>query len=513
MRTCALQNEKSLLGRFGSTLDSTMRSRHWNPLTVGCLALLLVFPRAAPALAVAEGAAPRAVVLRDREAGRHSIRKIPSHIQKDTTIEPSISVNPEDPRHAVTIYMQGRSSLGCHQGIGFATTRDGGKSWAHGNLPGLTTATGGTYPSAKDPVVAFGENDTVYAVAVLCTEGNEADLAFNVSTDGGLHWEDASLVPPAQSLPIDDKPWIVVDNSDAPGHHLGRIYLVWDGVDPVVASYSDDGAETWHGPFVVFAGAGIGAIPLIRPNGDLAVVFKAFYLSEESDLEAIAIAPGAGAVPTGGPLVFGEAVVIAEDQGGPVVRQQRAAGNVPTADIDPESGRIYVAWADTRFRQDNTQDIVISSSEDGISWTEPAKVNRGSPDNYVDHFAPWIAVGSEGSVRISYRTQQEAEDLADFKPYVNTWYQASTDDAASFSRPMKVNQNVRSDVRFAATAENKAFFGEYAQIAAAGSWTYIARCEAFPLTDRERRAALFPPRVHHQRTWVAVVDSDGNGKP
>jgi hypothetical protein len=31
---------------------------------------------------------------------------------------------------------------------------------------------------------------------------------------------------PAGHAPLTDKNWMVVDNSDAPGHHLRRIYLV-----------------------------------------------------------------------------------------------------------------------------------------------------------------------------------------------------------------------------------------------------------------------------------------------
>lgn len=457
-------------------------------------------------------AAARPAVVRDREAGRHVIENVPAPIQRDTTAEPSISVKPDDPRHAVVVYMEGRNPTGCAQAIGYATTLDGGKTWTSGDLPGLTAATGGKYPLAKDPVVAFGPKNTVYAAAILCTEGEESDIAFTVSTDGGRRWGKATVVPAERSFPLDDKPWMVVDNNDAPGHHLGRVYLVWGQVAPVVAMYSDDGTKTWNGPFVVFAGVGIGALPLVLPGGDLAVVFKAFYVLPQSSTYAIAIASGAGTVPTGGPLVFGPAVPIAKDQAGAEIRTQRAAGNVPTADVDPDTGRIYVAWTDARFRDDGVNDIVIASSDDGYTWTEPKRVNPGPSDDHLDHFAPWLVVGNDGGVRIAYRTQQEAEDPARVSPFVDTWYQQSSDAVASFSPPIRVNTKIRSDVRFAATAQNRAFFGEYAQIAAAGSWTYVARCEAFPLTAAERRDATFPPNVHHQRTWVAVVDSDGNGR-
>ena len=79
-----------------------------------------------------------------------------------------------------------------------------------------------------------------------------------------------------------------------------------------------------------------------------------------------------------------------------------------------------------------------------------------------------------------------------------------------FTKPLRVNR-FRSDTRFAAFSRNGAFFGDYNQVAVAGSWTYIVRCEGHRETANE--IAAFPPKVHHQRTWVAVVDSDGNRRP
>ncbi|MFN2524893.1 MAG: sialidase family protein [Actinomycetota bacterium] len=479
-------------------------------VAVGALTVCLGTTRVSPATA----ARAAAVVLRDGEAGRHEIRKVARPLQRDTAMEPSISVNPDNPLHAVAVYMVGRNEAGCAQAIGYTTTTDGGRSWTSGNLPGVSIATGGTYPLAQDPVVAFGPDDVVYAISMLCTDGMENDLGLSVSRDGGRTWKDMNPLPPERTFPLDDKPWIAVDNGTGAGHHEGRLYLVWDQVDPVVALYSDDGGDTWHGPSVVFPGVGIGALPVVLPNGGLAVIFKAFYVTEETaTLYMSAVAPLAGSTPTGAPLVFGPPTLIAKDQGGEQIREQRAAGFVPTADVDAETGRIYVAWIDSRFRSDATNDIALSYSDNGLSWTEPIRVNGGPTDDHVDHFAPWLDVGDDGSVRLVYRTQREAESPADFSPFVDTWYVESTDNGATFSAPVKVNRRVRTDVRFAAKARAKAFFGEYNQIAAAKSWTYVARAESFALSSAERRKALFPPVVHHQRIWVAVLDRDGNGRP
>jgi hypothetical protein len=452
-------------------------------------------------------------VLRDVEAGRHSLEEIPDAIDPDTTMEPSIAVNPDNPLNAVTVYMEGRNATGCAQGVGYATTLDGGKKWSSGTLPGATQATGGELPLATDPVVAFGPDDVVYASYILCSGDTTRDVGISVSRDGGQSWDEATVLPSERTMPLDDKSWISVDSSDAPGHHEGRIYMVWDQVAPVVALYSDDQAQTWNGPFLIFPGPGVSALPLVLPSGDLAVVFRALYLVEEARTQMIAIAPGAGTVPTGGPLVFSPSIPIAADQGGAEIRQQRASGNFPTADVDDETGRMYVAWPDTRFRSDGANDIVISTSDDGVTWSEPVKVHPGEPDDYLDHFHPALAVGLDGSVRIAYRTQQEAASEDEFSRYVDTWFVQSSDGGETFKPPMKVNRRVRTDVRFAALAQGRAFLGDYHQIAVAGSWTYIARTEAFPLNAAQRKKSPYPDAVHHARTWVAVLDADGNAKP
>ncbi|HEX2241634.1 MAG TPA: sialidase family protein [Actinomycetota bacterium] len=496
-------------------------------LAVLLSSLLLAFGLQ-PAVAADESriaaAAPGPRVLRDVQAAVHEL-KTTGQQQADTATEPSISVNPENPLNAVALYQAGRVDSGCAQVNGYATTFDGGKTWTYGPLPKLTQAVGGTSPLASDPVVAFGPDNVVYANSLMCDEGGN-NLAFNVSTNGGKTWSDPMYVPNERTFPNDDKNWIVVDNSDAPGHHKGRIYLVWDQIAPVVAMYSDDQAQTWHGPFLIYAGPGIGTIPLITPAGDLAVVFNTLAspvppLYEDpsaydpATLTApskmlISVAPRAGSIPTGGPLIFAPPTTV-DAWRGTDIRTHRASDFLPFAAIDPNSGRIYATWTDNRFRDDVVNDIVITHSDDlGITWSGLRRVNPGKPDDLVEHFTPTMAVGEDGIVRISYRTQKQADVEPKFSPYVDTVYQQSADGGETWTKPTKVNVNVRTDVRFAAFGSNEIFLGDYSQVAVIGSWAYVVRAEAFRLSANE--PARFPPRVRHQRVWVAVVDADGNGK-
>lgn len=473
-------------------------------------------------------------VLRDKEAGVHNL-DVTGVEQHDTTIEPSIAVNPENPKNAVACYQEGRVDAGGDQVNGCTATFDGGKHWTDSHLPGLTPDVGdGTYDRASDAVVAFGPGNVVYANSLVFddTSGNglRSAIVVNVSHDGGKTWGPMITVEGDQGGGLNDKNWITVDNSDAPGHHLGRVYVVWDRVAPVLVSYSDDEGETWSPPSVIYSGQGIGTLPLVLPSGDLGIVFTTLAGGpavrppegeSQTDAEKLVytFSAGAGTVPFPSALSFSPFVTIDDDLSNGV-RGQRASDGLPTADVDPTTGRIYVAWDDGRFRADNPtaspeNDIVYSYSDDGVQWTPAARVNPPrKPDkpsnNAIDRFNPMIGVGKNGVVHIAYLKRREGASQADFSPFVDTYYQQLKKGKTKWSKPLRVNR-FHSDTRFAAFSRNGAFFGDYNQVAVTGSWTYIVRCEGHRQFATEQ--ATFPPQVHHQRTWIAIVDSDGNGKP
>lgn len=472
---------------------------------------------------VTAGAKPleKPFVFTDRLAGSDDMKAHPPE-QPDTTIEPSIAVNPANPDNAVAVYQEGRVDGGGAEDNGWATTFDGGKHWIHGDLPKLTRDVGGQFDRASDAVVAFGPNNVVYANSLVFDDTTNnalrSGLTVNVSTDGGRTWGDPILLQDDDGAGLNDKNWIVVDNGQGPGHHHGRVYVVWDRVVPVLATYSDDRGKTWlPAPSLIYSGQGIGAMPMVMPNGDLAVAFltdvalaPTLHPNPGDDLAepipgvskmVISVARGAGGLPTGTPLVFTPPTSVGVFEGNSI-RQQRAGG-LPTADVDPRTGRIYVSWEDGRFRTDSANDVVLTWSDDeGTTWTPVRVVNPGTPGDWIDRYNPAVGIGPDGSVRIAYRARREAAAVKDFSPYVDTFYQRSLDGGRTFSAPLRVNR-VRTNVDFAAFSRNGAFLGDYHQVAVAGARTYVVRCEAYaPSPDAP---ATFPPTVHHQTTWVAVV--------
>src|SRR6201981_147217 len=73
--------------------------------------------------------------------------------QHATEVEPHVLANGTT---LVAAFQTGRISPGGATAIGWATSTDGGSTWSHGFLPGLTTGEGsGPYDAASDPAVAY----------------------------------------------------------------------------------------------------------------------------------------------------------------------------------------------------------------------------------------------------------------------------------------------------------------------------------------------------------------------
>ena len=76
---------------------------------------------------------------------------------------------------------------------------------------------------------------------------------------------------------------------------------------------------------------------------------------------------------------------------------------LPSAEIDA-AGKVYVTWMDCRFRSGCTSnDIVMSTSSDGINWSGPARIPIDPVTSTVDHLIPGIGVdhATSGSSALS----------------------------------------------------------------------------------------------------------------
>ncbi|MEA2645681.1 MAG: hypothetical protein QOE92_764 [Chloroflexota bacterium] len=491
--------------------------------------------------------------------------------QDDTEAEPSIAVDPANHDHAIAVFHVGRATnSGGAATDGFATTFDQGRTWTRGLFPRLTVSSGGTVQRVSDPRVAFGPG----GVAIATAQPFDVDVvpAFSsvvsmTSLDGGLTWADPVVLvgddisqnyPDSNAYLLNhgfDQPDLTVDLGTGPGHHYGRVYLAWVRltlVDLAYAAYSDDLGATWQlglggQGFVVFAGnVPLYPRPLVLANGDLAImawnanaVFPSpsysgdpgplvdtnpcqTALANQTGGYQLYIAAGAGSVSGSTPLVFGPAdnVACVANQ---TLRGNRSAEKQPLFSVDPVSGRMFMAWTDARFRNDSANDILLTSSDDGgATWAAPRQVNPpGTLGDNLNHWCAMIDAGADGVLRLGYRQRQEAPiadpDFFNFSPQVDTFYVESRDGGLTFGTPLMVS-TVASDMRYGAydggvtnVGQGGIFLGDYDALASVDGITYVVRSE--PVSLPGDLAPTFPPTVHHQRTWVAVIGPAAASEP
>jgi hypothetical protein len=285
----------------------------------------------------------------------------------------------------VTAFQVARIHDGGGADIGFATTTDGGANWTNGYLPGITIFQGnGLYQAASDASVAYDALHGVWLVSTLPI-GNNTAVAVSRSTDG-INWGNPSFVTKSGDP---DKNWIVCDNTPT-SKFYGHCYSEWDSTDAgdfIQMSTSTDGGVTWS-PAVGTNGSdfGIGGLPLVKLNGKVVVPILGFNGFVMAFSSANGGKTWTAAVNVGSFINHGEA-------GG-----LRSAG-LPSAAVDAK-GKVYVAWADCRFRTNcSSNDIVYSKSGGGTIWTAVKRVPIDALTSTVDHFITGMAIepGTSGA--------------------------------------------------------------------------------------------------------------------
>jgi hypothetical protein len=289
-------------------------------------------------------------------------------------------------------FQVGRFFNGGASDIGWARSGDGGATWGPpGFLPGLTFNAGpfshpdNPFERVSDPSVAFDKRHTTWLISSipLFPTLSVPTVFVSRSTDDGVTFGDPVTIPPPANKKIDlDKNWTVCDNTpDSPFY--GNCYTEFDNFgqgDLEYMSTSKDGGRNWSTPVSPAGNAkGLGGQPVVQPDGDVIVPFESLHgtigvfestdggqtWSQERAISKISFHPNSGGLRTS-PL--------------------------PSAEIDG-SGKVYVAWEDCRFESKcSANDIVFSSSSDGVTWSPVSRIPIDAIGSGVDHFIPGLAV-------------------------------------------------------------------------------------------------------------------------
>ncbi|MFE9424689.1 putative Ig domain-containing protein [Kitasatospora sp. NPDC006697] len=301
----------------------------------------------------------------------------------------------------VSAFQVGRVSGGGASNIGWATSTDGGQTWTHGFMPAATTNTGGPYTAASDASVAYDAKDGVWMVSWLgITSGSVVDVELSRSTDGGHTWGSPVTISTGT---FDDKNWTVCDDHPASPYY-GHCYTEYDDANAGDAEHmrtSTDGGATWGAErSPADSPSGLGGQPVVQPNGTVVVPFSSGSASAEDAFTS-----------TNGGTSWTASVQIAtvshhtvsgleSDAAADIAKLPRDTlreSSLPSAEIDA-AGRVYAVWSDCRFRSGCTSnDIIMSTSTNGTTWSTPTRVPIDAATSAADHFTPGIGVDPSSS--------------------------------------------------------------------------------------------------------------------
>ncbi len=395
-------------------------------------------------------------------------------------VEPSIAVNPTNPRNLVAGYIDnGR--------CGVAWSFNGGATWDRAVLtestdappPGLTP-----FANAGDPVVDFAADGTAYYLCMNTANNNAQKTQYvYTSINGGMSWNDASpTLAIAPAYADDDKGHLVVDTHPT-SPNFGNVYVAATdlGSGQVRFARSTDGGASFSTPIPI-NDADIGFAVNLAVGADGAV-YVAWEAEERAGTPTCPVPP-----PPAPPLTCPIGVRIdRSDDGGQNFDQLVGGGDVPIQStgitlrtVRPMPGRgngfpyigthptnpnlVYAVWAEPGPGADDS-DIRFSRSTDrGDTWSPSVRVNTdvNPPGDFSSQFWPTMAVDPiDGDINIIWYSDENDPDRTDGTPLIDLYFARSSDDGVMFDPPVRV-----TEMRIAPTPG--AFFGDYLGIDAFG---------------------------------------------
>jgi len=374
--------------------------------------------------------------------------------------EPSVAVNPSDPKNVVVASSGGTISY----------TFDGGGTWAQTKL----SSPFGIY---GDPVLVSDDKGTMACLHLSDPSGeglkNDKSLdqiICHVSRDGGKTWNE--VAPLGYNAPKDQvKPWATVDAK-------GNLYVAWSQFDKynstdsscqsTVLFSSTSSGKKWSKPVVLTQTPGACsddnkafsvAVPAISSDDRLFVAWEVgnkIVMDRSFD---------------GGEVWLFNDIPIMDCVGAQDLKVSGFERNneIPNLFIDRSKGTyrsvIYLAWADSRNGADSANVWFSRSHTFGDQWSSPTKIKSDEGGKYQFH--PRMAIDQvTGFIYIVYYDRSSDEDNQ------TDVYLSYSDDSGGNFKSVKI-----SETSF--VANDKATFGNYISISAANGvitpvWT---RCD------------------------------------
>ncbi|MEP6602979.1 MAG: sialidase family protein [Spartobacteria bacterium] len=448
-----------------SRLPEALRTVPLNRLSSGALMLLdrngdLVRP---PAASAARSTSPSAadaallnVALDPRIGGNIRLGDDPAPLPANmrAQAEPHIFRSVVNADFLAATFQEGRFTDGGAVDCGYSISSDGGLNWSRALIPGLTTAVGGPYYRATDPVAGIDLSGNVYLNTDCATDVsfNNGKLVMSKSTDGGQTFGAPVVVytPPTTAV-FPDKNWMAI-NTFAATPTAGRIVVTYSRftstTSPIARLYSNDGGATWSSSAFVHSSAtdAQGSQPIFLPSGKFVIIYWNFG---NSSLQIVNSSDGG--------ITFGvPATITAVSQY--TEPSIRSGGFLPSAVASRVNGNIYVTYQG--YLGGNPRILFTKFTASTSTWSTPIAITDNPAGSGV--FNPAIAVSPDGqtltTVFYDHRDNPGSNVLVDL-------YLAQSFDGGATWQPNVRVTSTSTDASLAPLTADGYMLGDYQGIA------------------------------------------------
>jgi len=331
---------------------------------------------------------PAAVVVRGQHRSiQVNVDSAGNNILGDAANEPTLAIDPTDPRNIVAGWRQFDTVTSDFRQAGYAYSRDGGATWT---FPGVVQP--GQFRS--DPVMAADSAGTFFYYTI----SSEISGENFISTDKGESWEGPI---PARG---GDKEWMTVDTTGGIGD--GNLYVNWNAQFTCCEYNTDftrstDGGHIYEGPFALPSKAKWGTVA-VGPDGEVYVIgtridstaFPVPHLIQKSTNardqgQVPAFGPAVG-VGLGGATVFGTGPNPGGLLGHVWVAVDRSAG--------PVRGNVYALASVDPPGGDPLNVNFTRSTDGGATWSAPVRINDDSETSHAWQWFGTMSVAPTGRI-------------------------------------------------------------------------------------------------------------------
>ena len=380
-----------------------------------------------------------------------------------TQSENSVFIDPMDEDNV----LNSNNSTNWYQGT--VTYSFGADSYASSDdgLSWLGSSEGAGLPNNGDPTTAISRDGRWYIGKINSNYGQS--VAY--STDQGVTWVDIQVAQgPGNVNGLLDKNHLWIDNSPASAFE-GNIYVAFTNfitgspdINQIQVSGSNNGGLQWLTPYTVSTGVNAGKMNhgVNIATGPLGQVYMAWsiYDTWPSDENAIGFTKSfdGGSTWQNSKRIISNIKGIRNSMTGKAMR----VNSFPSMAVDlsngPYRGTLYLVWANVGTPGINTgNDInvyLITSVDNGDTWSVPLKVNQDTPGLGKEHYFPWITIDEvTGGICIIYYDDRNVSSTE-----AETWVSYSYDGGNSFT-DFRVSDVSFTPVPIPGLAFN--YFGDY----------------------------------------------------